>query len=116
MKELYKQVKADAEALRFLVACEICGKKIYGEKIPLFCRGARTLARCKIGKANKLSQRAFNRAKANSTQLIALSFNQCRRCYRWVCDGCFDCTDPDGVCKTCSEKNDNTGEGGLPNG
>ena len=116
MKEFYKLVKADAEALRFSVACEECGKKIHGEKIPLFCRGARTLARCKIGKANHLSQRSFNRAKANSTQLLALSFNQCRRCYRWVCDECFDCTDPVGACKACSEKSDSKREGGLPNG
>ncbi len=105
MKQFYKQVRVDAEALCFCVRCDVCGKELHGMKIPLFCRSVRTLARCENGKANRMSQSIYNHAKANATQLLAMRFNQCRHCYRWVCDECYDTTDVIGACKKCSQLN-----------
>ncbi len=104
MRRFYENVCTDAEALRFSAVCEICEKKLYGARVPFLCRNVRTLARCENGKANKLSQALYNRAKANSTQLIAMKLNQCLRCRSWVCDACFDNDDAVGVCNDCSKK------------
>ena len=104
MKQFYEHIRVDAEMLHFYAECPICGKKQYGAGIPLICRSVRTLARCAKGKANKISQAAFNHAKANATQQLALQFNQCRYCYRWVCDDCYDPTDVLGACRDCSQK------------
>ena len=106
MKLFYKRIRVDAETLRFYAECPICGKKQYGAKIPLICRSVRTLARCENGRANKLSQSAFNRAKVKATQQLALRFNQCRHCYQWVCDDCYDNTDALGACRDCFQKNE----------
>ena len=103
MKQFYEHIHVDAETLRFYAACPICGIKQYGARIPLLCRSVRTLARCVKGKANKISQTAFNHTKANTTQQLAIQFNQCRYCYRWVCDACFDISDDLGACRDCSE-------------
>ena len=104
MKQFYEHIRVDAEKLRFYIRCEICGKKQYGEKIPVICRNVRTLLRCTEGRANKISQAVFNHTKANATQLLAMHFNQCRHCYRWVCDDCYDITDSKGICIECSHK------------
>ena len=106
MKLFYKRIRVDAETLRFYAECPICGKKQYGAKIPLICRSVRTLARCANGRANKLSQSAFNHAKVKATQQLALRFNQCRHCYQWVCDDCYDNTDALGACRDCFQKNE----------
>lgn len=102
MKQFYEHIRVDAETLRFYVKCPICGRKQYGAKIPLSCRKIRTLARCAKGKANKLSQTAFNHAKANATQQLAMLVNHCRHCYKWVCDNCYDSNDFIGACRDCS--------------
>ena len=105
MKLFYKRIRVDAETLRFYAECPICGKKQYGAKIPLICRSVRTLARCANGRANKLSQSAFNHAKVKATQQLALKFNQCRHCLNWACDNCYDASDTVGSCKQCLENN-----------
>jgi len=102
MKQFYEHVRVDAETLRFYVSCHICGKKEYGNRIPIICRSVKTLARCVHGNANRISQSVFNHAKANATQLLAMHFNQCRYCYNWVCDECYDIADSNGACISCS--------------
>ena len=104
MKQFYEHIRVDAETLRFYAKCPICGKKQYGVRIPLICRSVRTLARCAGGRANRFSQSAFNHAKANATQQLAMRFNQCRLCYQLVCDDCYDSTDALGACRDCSQK------------
>lgn len=105
MKQFYELVRVDAESLRFYVLCPICGRKQYGQRIPLLCRSARALARCSAGRAGRFRQSAFNRARAAATQLLALQCNQCRHCHRWVCDDCYDITDPLGACRSCAQNN-----------
>lgn len=107
MRQFYEHIRVDAEALSFSAECAICGRKQYAVKLPLGCRNVRTLSGCVSGKANKISQTAFNHAKANATQQLALRFNQCRYCYRWVCDDCYDSTDTLGACRDCSKENEN---------
>ena len=104
MKLFYKQIRVDAETLRFYAECPICGKKQYGAKIPLICRSVRTLARCAGGRANKISQATFNHAKVKATQQLSLRFNQCRHCFQCVCDDCYDSTDAFGACRNCAQK------------
>lgn len=103
MRQFYEHIRVDAETLRFCTHCPICDSKRYGAKIPMVCRSVKTLARCVTGTAGRLSQWAFNRAKANATQQLAIQFNQCRHCYRWVCDGCYDSEDSIGACRECSQ-------------
>ncbi len=103
MRQFYKNVKLDTETLHFCAECEICCKKEYGVKIPILCRSIRTLARCEKGKANKISQALYNRAKANSTQLLAMKMNKCQHCGLWVCDKCYDAEASFGTCSKCSE-------------
>ena len=110
MRQFYEQVRVDGETLRFYAQCPICGKKQYGARIPLMCRSVRTLAKCAKGQANKLSQTIYNHAKATSVQQLALQFNQCRNCYRWVCDDCYDISGSDGACRDCVE----TRSAGVP--
>lgn len=104
MKQFYEHIRIDAETLRFYAACQCCGKKQYGARIPLVCRSVKILARCAKGRANTVSQKTFNHTKANATQQLALQFNQCRYCRRWVCDDCYDITSSDGACRDCSDK------------
>ena len=104
MRQFYEQVRVDAETLRFYARCPICGKKEFGARLPLICRNAGVLAKCAKGRANRFSQKAYNHAKAASTQQLALCFNQCRYCYRWVCDACYNIDDPHGACTDCSKK------------
>ncbi len=101
MRQFYKNVKVDTETLQFCAECEICKKKEYGLKIPVLCRSIKTLARCEKGKANKICRSLYNRAKANSTQIIAIKMNQCKRCHSWVCDNCFISEDEYGACTGC---------------
>ena len=98
------KVRVDAETLRFYAQCPICGKKQYGARIPLMCRSVRTHAKCAKGRANKLSQTIYNHAKATAVQQLAMYFNQCRHCYQWVCDKCYDINESDGACRDCSAK------------
>ena len=107
MKQFYEHIRVDAEELCFSAECSVCGRKQYRGKLPFSCRSVRTLAKCVSGKANKISQTAFNHAKANATQQLALCFNQCRHCFGWVCDDCYDVTDTLGACRECSEENEN---------
>lgn len=105
MQQFYEYVHVDAETLRFYVQCPICSRKHYAERLPLMCRSVRTLAKCAKGEANKVSQETFNHAKAMSVQQLAMQhFNQCRHCFRWVCDACYDIDDPEGACRACSKK------------
>ncbi len=103
MRQFYKNVKVDTETLHFCAECEICATKEYGTKIPILCRSVRILARCEKGKAGKLCQALYNRAMANSTQLIAMRLNQCRHCHKWVCDSCYDNADEYGACSKCKK-------------
>ncbi|MBE6933004.1 MAG: hypothetical protein E7464_06475 [Ruminococcaceae bacterium] len=103
MRQFYQSVRVDAESLRFYYQCSICGRMQYGEKLPLLCRGVRALARCAVGKGG-MSQRVFNRAKVQAVQQLALQFNQCRYCLRWVCDECYDMDHTDGICCTCTQE------------
>ncbi len=105
MRQFYKNVEVDALTFYFCTRCEICGKKEYGVKIPVLCRSVRTLARCEKGEANKVSQALYNRAKAKSTQLIAMKMNKCQHCCLWVCDNCYNTEDSFGACNECSKKN-----------
>ncbi|MBQ9931589.1 MAG: hypothetical protein IJO79_04480 [Firmicutes bacterium] len=102
MRQFYEHVHVDAETLRFYAQCPICGNKFYAARIPLLCRSVKILARCAKGTANKVSQSSFNHMKAASVQQLAmLHFNQCRTCFRWVCDNCYDISCQDGVCRNC---------------
>ena len=105
MRHFYERVHVDPETLHFYAACPICGRKYYAAKIPLLCRGVRTLAKCAKGKADRISQSLFNHAKANSVQQLTLRhFNQCRDCFRLVCDDCYDISDSDGACRECLQR------------
>lgn len=103
MKQFYEHIRVDAEKLHFYAECQICGKKQYGARIPIICRSMRILAQCTKGSANRISRYAFNHTKAKTTQQLAMHFNQCRHCYRWVCDDCYDSTDSIGACLNCSQ-------------
>lgn len=104
MKQLFEHIRVDAETLRFYAQCSVCGKKQYGAKIPIICRRVKTLSRCAKGKAGRLSQSAFNHAKAASVQFIAMEFNLCRNCFQWVCDNCYDINNDGWQCMNCSQK------------
>jgi len=104
MKQFYEHVRVDAETLRFYAECPICGKKQYRARIPFMCRSVRTLAKCAKGRANRLSQTSYNHTKAAAVQRLAMHFNQCRHCFRWVCDACYDADDAEGACRDCSAK------------
>lgn len=106
MKQFYEHVRVDGETLRFYAVCPICGRKQYGPRLPLICWSVRALTRCEKGQAARLWQSAFNRARANATQQLAMQFNQCRYCYRLVCDDCYDSADALGACRDCSRKNE----------
>ena len=104
MRQFYEHVHVDPETLRFYAQCPVCTRKYYAAGVPLVCRSVRTLAKCTKGKANKLSQMSFNHAKASSVQHLAmLHFNQCRDCFRWVCDDCYDTNSENGACRDCTE-------------
>ncbi len=103
MRQFYKNIGVNAETLHFYAKCENCGKKEYGLKLPFLCRSIKTLALCEMGKANKLSQALYNRAKAISTQLIAMKMNKCQHCHSWVCDNCYNAEDSSGACIKCPE-------------
>lgn len=102
MRRFYENVDVDFESLRFYAGCPICGRKNYGGRIPLSFRDARKLDRCRHGRAGRLSQMVFNRIKASSVQLLAVHFNQCEKCRRFVCDDCFD--SGEGICAECKNK------------
>ena len=104
MRRFYEHVQVDRETLQFSAQCPICGKMQYGLKLPFRLRSIRTLAKCEKGTAGKIRQRVYNHAKSNSVQVIAMLFNQCRHCYRWVCDDCYDISDPDGTCRECMKQ------------
>lgn len=103
MKRFYGQIRVDGETLRFYTRCPICGRKQHGARLPLLCRSVKTLARCEKGSGGRLSQSAFNHTKANATRQLAMRFNLCPRCCRWVCDECYDSTDSPGSCRDCSQ-------------
>ena len=98
----FNNIRLDEESLRFYYACDRCGKRTYSGKLPLLCRGVRTLARCKTGTAGGWKQKAYNRAKHRVYSKLILQFNLCQRCFKFVCDGCFD-TEAD-LCHDCSRK------------
>ena len=109
MRQFYEYVHVDAEALRFSAVCPICGSRQYAVRIPLMCRSVRTLAKCAKGNGNRVSQALFNHAKAASVQQLAmLHFNQCRHCFRWVCDECYESDNADGVCRDCAAAEEET--------
>jgi len=111
MRRFYEHVRVDKEGLRFYVSCPICGMRQYGSRIPLLCRRVRTLALCETGRARGLSQKRYNHTKAAAVQQLAMHFNQCRYCLRWVCDRCYDADDGEGACRDCS-----AGAGDVPGG
>ena len=101
MKQFYEQVRVDAETLRFSVQCPVCGRTQQGAQLPLLCRSVKTLERCVKGRAGRIRQSVFNHTRANATQALAMRFNLCRHCCRWVCDECYDST---GACRDCTQK------------
>lgn len=103
MKQFFEHIHVDAQTLRFYADCPICGKRQYGARIPSACRCARTLFLCTRGEASPFAQSRFNHARTNATLRLALRFNQCRHCLRWVCDDCYDVTDALGACVDCSQ-------------
>ena len=72
--------------------------------VAILMQGDTDTGQMRKGKANKLSQRIYNQTKATSVQQLAIHFNQCRYCYRFVCDDCYDVADSEGACKECAEK------------
>lgn len=44
-----------------------------------------------------------NHAKAASVQYLARYFNQCRSCFRWVCDECYVLEAFAGACVECAK-------------
>ena len=102
MKVFFNNIRLDEESLRFYYACDRCGKRTYSGKLPLLCRGVRTLARCKTGTAGGWKQKSYNRAKHRAYSKLILKFNLCQHCFKFVCDDCFD-TEA-GFCHDCSRK------------
>ena len=104
MKVFFNNIRLDEESLRFYYACDRCGKRTYSGKLPLLCRGVRTLARCKTGTAGGWKQKAYNRAKHRAYSKLILQFNLCQHCFKFVCDDCFDTSDDLGACSECTRK------------
>ena len=102
MKMFFNNIRLDEESLCFYYACDGCGKRMYSGKLPLLCRGVRTLARCEAGTAGGWKQKAYNRAKHRAYSKLILKFNLCQHCFKFVCDDCFD-TEA-GFCHDCSRK------------
>ena len=100
MKQFYTQVRPDTALTHFYAACALCGRREYASPIPLLCRGGWAEA-CEHGNADRLRQSAYNRAKTDSVQRLALLFNQCACCHRWVCDDCYRADDGPGICGDC---------------
>ncbi len=104
MRRFLDGIKIDNKTMLFYAECSLCGKRKYGPPVPFLCRGKKRIENCMAGKSNVISQKVFNHAKAAAMQLLAVHFNQCRTCLKWVCDECYDEEDPNGICKNCFEK------------
>lgn len=104
MLHFLNSIKVDKKTMRFYAECSLCGKRKLGPPVPFLCRGGKRIENCENGESNLISQKVFNHAKAAAMQILAVHFNQCRTCYKWVCDECFDEKDPYGACKECSGK------------
>ena len=103
MRQFYRQIQTDDNTMCFMVQCPICGKQQSKVSIPFLCRGRKKVALCESGKAGRFSKTMFNHAKASAVQYYARFFNQCRCCYRWVCDDCYDTASQNGICMDCSK-------------
>ena len=84
MKQFYEHIRVDAETLRFYAMCLICGKKQYGAKIPLICRGGENSCqvrwRCgKQAKSNGLQPRKgkCNAAACHKVQSVPILLSAC---------------------------------------
>lgn len=104
MLHFLNSIKIDKKTMRFYAECSLCGKRKFGPPVPFLCRGKSLIEKCEKGKANILCQKVFNHVKAAAMQILAVHFNQCRTCLKWVCDDCFDENDSNGACRQCSEK------------
>jgi len=103
MRHFYKQISVDAENMRFYAACPICGSRQYSKKLPLLCRSKAQLPLYETGAASGMRQRSFLSARASASMALAVKFNLCRRCGRWVCDDCFVLGAEEDVCAICSD-------------
>ncbi len=101
MRAFYEQVQMDRRLWRFYAQCPLCAKPYYGRKVPVTSRGLRISARVQIGRADWLRQRLYNRRRTGAVQELALQFNFCPGCGRWVCDSCYDPACRDGSCINC---------------
>ncbi len=102
MKQLYEQVHADPQQMRFYAECCMSGKRIYSRKLPPLCRNGFLLESLEKGSVGGLRQRLYNSSHAGAVQDLARYFNQCRRCGEWVCDEMYD---PDRLeCIGCTQK------------
>ena len=102
MKQLYEQVRADAQQMRFCAECEISGKKVYSRKLPQLCRNIALLDSLEKGSVGGIRQKLYNSSHAAATQDLARYFNQCRRCGAWVCDEMYDPEEM--ICMNCKDE------------
>ena len=103
MQNFYHQVRPSEKTMAFYAKCALCGKQLYGVKIPVLCRGKKRLKSLEEGCCGKLSQKCYNRGKANAVQRLAMQFNRCCVCSSWVCDDCFEPDVGNGACKDCAK-------------
>lgn len=101
MQYFYKSVIADLHNKNFYKECDCCRKRVYADKVPLLCRGTKTMKKLEKGKGDLIRQRMFNHKKALAVQHLARHFNQCTTCGKWVCNNCYQIDISDGVCSGC---------------
>ena len=102
MKQLYEQVRADVQQMRFCAECEISGRRVYSRKLPLLCRSDALLDSLEKGSVGGIRQKLYNSSHASATQDLARYFNQCRSCGKWVCDEMYDPEEM--ICMNCKKE------------
>ena len=102
MRHFYEQVRADDTTFYFFMECDICRKRKYGRRLPLLCRSKILLRQIQEGQ-NSLRSRLYNHYHAAAVQELAIQFNRCELCEKWVCDDCFCNTETNGCCVQCAD-------------
>ncbi len=101
MRAFYQQILIDSKTSRFAAKCPQCGSQHLGRGLPLLCRAPGIPELAQNGQAGRFRQRAYNKRRVSAVQDLAMYFNFCQHCGRWVCDSCFLSEDSQGICKQC---------------
>lgn len=108
MQYFYKNVSADLHNKNFYAECTSCRERKYADKLPVFCRSRKTAEKLSAGTGGVCRQKIYNRKKTLAVVHLAIYFNQCSRCGRWVCDSCYTTNVEDGICLECLKKDGKT--------